>query len=262
MLTKPSDLYKTAFPLLFVFWMNTLHASYQLQVITTHQAAENYITQLQALFPPPVLISAHQHQLLIKATPDIIQEVKYLLQRIDKPIQTLAISIRERVQPNTHGQAKINITHTLPAQQKAFMSTSKTIRSGEKVVQQYQLNLLENHWGTLYLPQKQQTTRSKTGVIQHTPSQTLVVGKNPVVEPQGISFEVKAHTTRADNYQLEIVQRLHYPGEAEQKTQTRIEVPQSQWYEFMHMSPMHDYNMHRYEIRIDKVENINESVRK
>jgi hypothetical protein len=68
-------------------------ASYEYAVIPTQQKAENILQQLKPLFPENTKFSAKDYQLIIKASPDIIKEIKYVLKQIDRPLRNLIISI-------------------------------------------------------------------------------------------------------------------------------------------------------------------------
>lgn len=82
--------------LIFLLLLTTsfsVSASYEYAVLPTQQKAENLLKQLKPLFPEDTKFSAKGYQLIIKASPNIIKEIKYVLKQIDRPLQSFIISI-------------------------------------------------------------------------------------------------------------------------------------------------------------------------
>jgi len=89
-------MFKAIYILLFTLLLTIsswAYASYEYAVISTQQKAENIIKQLKPLFSDNAKFSGKGYQLIIKASPGIIKEVKYVLRKIDRPLQNLVVSI-------------------------------------------------------------------------------------------------------------------------------------------------------------------------
>jgi hypothetical protein len=89
-------MFKAIYILLFTLLLTIsswVGASYEYAVIPTQQKADDIIKQLKPLFVDNAKFSAKGYQLIIKASPNIINEIKYILKKIDRPLQNLIISI-------------------------------------------------------------------------------------------------------------------------------------------------------------------------
>ena len=74
----------------------SLSASYEYTVINTQQKAEKIVQQLKPLFTDQTQFSAKDYQLIIKASPDVIKEIKYLLKQIDRPLKNFIIQVANK----------------------------------------------------------------------------------------------------------------------------------------------------------------------
>ncbi len=84
------------FFMLFFTITSPVNASYEYAVIATQQKAENIVQQLKPLFADQAHFSAKDYQLIIKASPDIIKEIKYVLKQIDQPLKNFIIRVANK----------------------------------------------------------------------------------------------------------------------------------------------------------------------
>lgn len=140
-------------------------ASYEYAVIPTQKKAENIIKQLNPLFSNNAKLSGKGYQLIIKASPDIIKEIKYVLKQIDRPLQNLIISISNSktidkqlkstamIRPPTSkiSAAENGISHDID---KPGVRTSKIIstqRDSDTLHNSiYTARVVEGNWVTIY----------------------------------------------------------------------------------------------------------------
>ncbi len=152
----------TLFLVLVLLPAKLLYAVYDIEVITTHQKAELLLKKLEPLFKQQALLSASEHQLIVKGSSAVIEEVKFVLQKIDKANSNLLIQLKiieNSEQPSFNNKLskhqnriastnyqlnqKVNKTNNTIHQQ--FFSTQKK----EQTLFSFQAKVLEAHWLTI-----------------------------------------------------------------------------------------------------------------
>lgn len=113
------QLCKTALTLLLslLLWQVKIgFAAYELAVINTHQNPKNLIPIMQPLFGKQASFTSQGYKLIVKASPQTINEIKDLLKEIDVPLQNLVIRFANREQidkrlKNTSVEGRIDISN-------------------------------------------------------------------------------------------------------------------------------------------------------
>ena len=144
-----------------------LSASYEYTVINTQQKAENILQQLKPLFTEQAQFSAKDYQLIIKASPDVIKEVKYLLKQIDRPLKNLIIHVANKKTINqllkstpTSTQYKTigGATDSVKTAYQSGAGTAKIIstqrRSDSRGEGTFQARVIEGNWVTIHMDKK------------------------------------------------------------------------------------------------------------
>lgn len=118
-------------------------------VLSTQKPAAQLIEHLSPLLSPPASITAMDHQLIIRATPSAVNEIKRVLNIIDTPPENLIIEIRQ--QPvtqstsltTTNQRNKVISTRTLKA---PLITTYKLIEGEELTLKRSQSPEFLLHW--------------------------------------------------------------------------------------------------------------------
>ncbi|MFK5986652.1 MAG: hypothetical protein QM479_14680 [Pseudomonadota bacterium] len=125
-------------------------ASYEYAVIATHKKATTIKQQLSPLFKGQASFSAKGYQLIIKASPSVINEIRHLLKQIDSPLQNLLIQVAN--QKTIDQQLKKNSgSYKSHKQQRGSVKITSTENiSNRKNHGIYQARSVEGNWVTIY----------------------------------------------------------------------------------------------------------------
>ncbi len=81
---------------LLLLTSTTLLADYPLEIIELRaRTPEEIIPIIKPLLPPYASVSGMQNQLILRTTPENLEEIKELLQRVDRPPRQLVIHVRQ-----------------------------------------------------------------------------------------------------------------------------------------------------------------------
>ncbi len=128
-------------------------ASYEYAVIATQKKATIIKQQLKPLFTNQAVFSAKGYQLIVKASPSVINEIKHLLKQIDTPLQNLLIQVASERTIARELQLS-NLSGNYQTQNKnnrgsvTIISTQR--RSDKKGDAIYQARSIENSWVNIY----------------------------------------------------------------------------------------------------------------
>ena len=133
--------------IVFCLFTSTLFAqTMHIEVIPAqHQQAENLIEPLKTILEPGATIKAFQHQLIIKTTATNLEEIRLLLEELDKPAKSLLIHVRQGNSANRTG-------YKVAASGEIYISDSSRViinKSGDPTVKVKSYNTHSSDTGTI-----------------------------------------------------------------------------------------------------------------
>jgi type II secretory pathway component GspD/PulD (secretin) len=216
---RMKSLYALAAVLLFSA-AGALHAQGALEIIPLkHRSAEQVIPILRPLVEPGGVVSGQAYQLILRASPRNLEELKAALAAIDTPQRRLLISVRFDTQGESarsgieargtlrSGDASIS-TQRFPAERSQVDVRIDSARSaaGERVDQRVQV--LEGARAFIATGQSRPLTQRQ---VIRTPGGGTIVQDSTVIQDMQTGFEVVPRVS-GDTVFLDIAPQRETPG--------------------------------------------------
>jgi len=189
-----------------------------------HRTADEVLPMLRTLLEPGGTLSAHGHQLFVRASPANVAELRRVLQSVDRPARRLQISVRfddalEASSRSLEAGGRID-----PGGARVEVRAGEGAAAASERVDQ-RVQVLEGGRATIH------TGRSR-GVPQRQLIQTpagVVAQETIVIQERATGFEVIPRMA-GDGVQLEIAP-LRESGDRFQRVSTTVHAPLGQWIE-------------------------------
>ncbi|MFK5895171.1 MAG: hypothetical protein QM504_18305 [Pseudomonadota bacterium] len=232
-------------------------ASYDYAVITTQKKAENIVQQLEPLFSKQAQFSAKGYQLIIKASPAVIKEIKYLLKQIDRPLKNLLIHIANKKTLNqllkltqtseqlmTEAGSK-NTVQTIQKSDGGTVKITSTQRNSDKRGDGiFQARVVEGSWVTI-----------STG--KDIPYYSTAYYRTPQTQFKKISSGFEARAILKPNNQVVVYIRAQNNHQNKNysdmintsSTETTLSGNLNQWLNFGQITQTHKKQQQQYEVQ-------------